>query len=792
MTGAQPLNTILDDPDLAADNSGPTQHSGIDEMVGGAARFDLDDILESQGVCEDVSGGGASHEQFFSDRFDQLAKLHQLYQSVSSINAKCQSRLQESSTARGGGELDRRVNSLTALTSANDNASSSLGSVSDDLNSLCSEPAWISSSSAFLDINKNSTLSLNILDLCRQGGGLNSLSLTSLSSSHKPKATAETVVVPDDNESAAGGGGGNSLMDLDLDKMEERCDSPILEGIDSELAKYAKLRDLHQTYNPLRLGNRDLLSDANNAIRAGGVSSAAAAAGRLSSLRHPDGASNPDLTIKSETLAFSSNSVNYQDVGRNEKGGRGGGGGGGEPDRMNAKQSIEKVYPQGGGGGAGAGVVTPVAAAGVGVLASGMGCLSQRSPGTGRSSSGSDLEENQQQLRAAERAGGQLGAGARGQLGAGEGGQLGAGEEQQDLKANLSTHSRHSSNPPVLKHCKSPANSVPLNGDTNSRNKPELTENPASVCQKQPPPSQTVAEPKPPRDDKPPKEKPRIPRFSRLFGSTRKISRSPSQANKAANEDKLRSKSSKHKQKQIAAQQQQQQQLESEKKGSCGSGALTATVQKPKSFEDATALSGKHSKASSCKESKNAKGTLSSEPSCDQPRKRSRSLFRGLKKTRNQGVNLVRLPSDPSSLNRPHHSSSGGVGGSYHPAAAATVGYSPAATGAELRTGGGGGCSGELSGYDSGIDVTPRIRGKGANIQISRKVSRANCRSSGYESIGLEESERDSLDSCQVRVISHLKNNCNYLQSSKSVTPFRILFLKEFASIMNCCLCYLL
>ena len=50
------------------------------------------DILDMQGVCEDV--GGADHEEFFNKKFDQLAKLHELYQSVSSINAKCQSRLE--------------------------------------------------------------------------------------------------------------------------------------------------------------------------------------------------------------------------------------------------------------------------------------------------------------------------------------------------------------------------------------------------------------------------------------------------------------------------------------------------------------------------------------------------------------------------------------------------------------------------------------------------------------------------------------------------------------------------
>jgi hypothetical protein len=42
------------------------------------------------------------------------------------------------------------------------------------------------------------------------------------------------------------------IMELNVASMAivSRCDSPILEGIDSELAKYAKLRNLHQAYNP--------------------------------------------------------------------------------------------------------------------------------------------------------------------------------------------------------------------------------------------------------------------------------------------------------------------------------------------------------------------------------------------------------------------------------------------------------------------------------------------------------------------------------------------------------------
>ena len=67
-----------------------------------------------------------------------------------------------------------------------------------------------------------------------------------------------------------------------LDQMqdEERCDSPILEGIDSELAKYAQLRDLQQAYQPGHSDERRWNGQLG---------------GRLAALRHPDGASNPNL-----------------------------------------------------------------------------------------------------------------------------------------------------------------------------------------------------------------------------------------------------------------------------------------------------------------------------------------------------------------------------------------------------------------------------------------------------------------------------------------------------------------
>ena len=211
----------------------------------------------------------------------------------------------------------------------------------------------------------------------------------------------------------------------------------------------------------------------------------------------------------------------------------------------------------------------------------------------------------------------------------------------------------------------------------------------------------------------------RIPRFSRLFGSTRKISRSPCQANKP-NEDKLRSKSSKHKHGKLAVVQPVPVEPSNKKTPS------TLGSSGNKSIE---LISSKKTKQNSCKDSKNVKGTLSSEHLCEERRKqpRSRNIFRGLKRTKNQGVNLVSPPS-------------------HQPTIYTIPKFNQPTTNMVV------------SGYDSGIDVTGgcvgrRVRGKGASVDgvsvaMGRRVSRTQCRSSGYESIGLE-SERDSLDSCQ-------------------------------------------
>merc|ERR1719479_186495 len=128
------------------------------------------DMSDFDLVCEDVcqvSSNTADHEEFFNKKFDQLEKLHELYKSVSSISAASQSRL-ELNKNRAAEEIDNKnllTNhqrsasfSLTGLLGDLDNISIP-SSVSDDLNSLCSEPAWVSrQGTTYLDINRNTSL----------------------------------------------------------------------------------------------------------------------------------------------------------------------------------------------------------------------------------------------------------------------------------------------------------------------------------------------------------------------------------------------------------------------------------------------------------------------------------------------------------------------------------------------------------------------------------------------------------------------------------------------------------
>jgi hypothetical protein len=228
-----------------------------------------------------AAASGVDHEDFFSRKFDQLAKLHDLYQSVSSITARCQSRMGSSNVAGRLAPQQKSASfSLSGLLLTNlESLSLPSNSSSDDVNSLCSEPAWglrhqqqQSGTGSALLLDWNRKASLRSLDFFPAEGKetTSSLSLSSLTFPPLEGNTSGqlepplTVNIPD------------QVTALE----EERCDSPILEGIDSELAKYAQLRDLQQAYLP----------DHTDIKRWEGQ-----LGGRLVALRHPDGASNPNL-----------------------------------------------------------------------------------------------------------------------------------------------------------------------------------------------------------------------------------------------------------------------------------------------------------------------------------------------------------------------------------------------------------------------------------------------------------------------------------------------------------------
>ena len=122
------------------------------------------DMADFDTICEEVSNT-ADHEEYFNKKFDQLEKLHELYKSVSSISAASQSRLELNKNRQYENKnlLGQRSASfsLTGLMLGDLDNLSLPSTVSDDLNSLCSEPAWISRQTNFLDINRNSTSCTN-------------------------------------------------------------------------------------------------------------------------------------------------------------------------------------------------------------------------------------------------------------------------------------------------------------------------------------------------------------------------------------------------------------------------------------------------------------------------------------------------------------------------------------------------------------------------------------------------------------------------------------------------------
>ena len=546
------------------------------------------DMADFDTICEEVSNT-ADHEEYFNKKFDQLEKLHELYKSVSSISAASQSRLELNKNRQYENKnlLGQRSASfsLTGLMLGDLDNLSLPSTVSDDLNSLCSEPAWISRQNNFLDVNRNSTScsnsAINIMDS-------SNLSLSDL-----------IITGP-----GLGLGLEQTNMKLDSSPAGERSDSPILEGIDSDLAKYAKLKDLEQVYKP-----KKETADCDKTERR-----------QLGVLRHPDGASDPDLRSVSPGPAL--------------------------PPR-DPLASIPRP---------------PVPAT-----------LPRRSPGTGRSSSGSEPEE----LCLANRA------------------------------------------PPAQ------VSQVRSSQERIGKIKSEKTE--------------AETDPSTIKDQK--EKTGKIPRFSRLFSNVKKISRSPSQISSKGTDEKMRSKASKRQTKTSS-------QISLKESGQFKTEKLIndkPTKTKYRFFEKREKCLPK----SPVNVTKNAKGTLSSEQLFEKPKttkaknspivQKSDKKDKKSVKTKNAGVCVVSCLPSPYSF----------------PSKVKTK------RSVQSETSG--------SGYDSGIDSgivsglksvsVVKIRGKGADMSIignpsssssgvalQRRSSRSHCKSSGYESFGLE-SESTSVES---------------------------------------------
>ena len=273
-------------------------------------------------MCDDaVSLGGG--EDYFSKKLDQLAKLHELYQSVSSISAKCQSHLdaankrqqQQSDMQRGKGSCF----SLSAL--ANEGHSLKSEASSSEVNSLCSEPARMYDYSDFVDINRNSAAP-SVTDLFMFGNGSKfCMSLGDLGD--------------------LGQFGVQPLTNAATTTTSDRCDSPVLEGIDGELAKYAKLKDLKHAYEP--------------AIPPPAVVKAVQQQQQQQQQpvederRHPDGSSDPDLNRRQHPLTDLKEPVRPPDPPPGSRRSPGNGRSGSEPEEYDRPrklgESLRPVFP---------------------------------------------------------------------------------------------------------------------------------------------------------------------------------------------------------------------------------------------------------------------------------------------------------------------------------------------------------------------------------------------------------------------------------------------------------------
>ena len=239
----------------------PQKETASDENLCPPDSFDGNSLhYAEKGLnCDSISVDGGE------EQLDQLAKLHQLYQSVSSISAKSQINLQRQQEQQGS------QRSLTAL--FHDLERISLKSDS-EVNSLCSEPVKMYDYNDFngMDNQNFATVSMADIfgDICGHQGELK----VNLNDESKDccKSTVSLCDLATESQPGKLNGFSSAL------NVNERSDSPILEVLDQELAKYAKLKDLKQVYTPKvpQKEPRDLSS-------------------ATAMLRHPDGASNPDL-----------------------------------------------------------------------------------------------------------------------------------------------------------------------------------------------------------------------------------------------------------------------------------------------------------------------------------------------------------------------------------------------------------------------------------------------------------------------------------------------------------------
>ena len=233
-------------------------------------------LLNEVKVCEDAVSLHAN-EEFFSKKFDQLAKLHELYQSVSSINDKAKSHLEEA-RIRNSEAVRSSCLSLSALMTDLERIS-----IHSDANSLCSEPVKMYDYNDFQENNNN--LDENNLDDLFDFSINNNKLTVSLSDLDKSCEAAKRFT-------------------SELNVANDRSDSPILEGIDQELAKYAQLKDLEKAYQPSKMASP---ASASNSTAADITTcpphqtSVPNDAANFHLQRNPDGASNPDLNCKGPT-----------------------------------------------------------------------------------------------------------------------------------------------------------------------------------------------------------------------------------------------------------------------------------------------------------------------------------------------------------------------------------------------------------------------------------------------------------------------------------------------------------